>query len=60
MSGDDVRNYRPEIMPNNKRVYCMHDIGKRAKAWVIDHHIPVFIGDGRLYINALVCTESED
>lgn len=55
-----VRNYRPNIMPDNKRVHYMRDIGKREKTWIIDHHIPVFIGDGRLYINALVYTESED
>ena len=55
-----VRNNRPVIMPDGRRTYYMYDKNKRAKAWIIDHHIPVFIGDGRLYINALVYTESED
>ena len=55
-----VRNYRPEIMPDGRRVHYMYDIDKRKKTWIIDHHIPVFINDGRLYINALVYTESED
>lgn len=47
-------------MPDGRRVHYMCDKNKRAKVWIIDHHIPVFIGDGRLYINALVYTESED
>lgn len=55
-----VRNNRPGIMSDGRRVHYMYDKNKRAKAWIIDHHIPVFIGDGRLYINALVYTESED
>lgn len=55
-----VRNNRPGIMPDGRRVHYMYDKNKRAKAWIIDHHIPVFIGDGRLYINAFVYTESED
>lgn len=55
-----VRNNRPGIMPDGRRVHYMYDKNKRAKAWIIDHHIPVFTGDGRLYINALVYTENED
>ena len=55
-----VRNNRPVIMPDGRRTYYMYDKNKRAKAWIIDHHIPVLIGDGRLYINALVYTESDD
>lgn len=55
-----VRNNRPGIMPDGRRVHYMYDKNKRAKAWIIDHHIPVFIGDGRLYINAFVYTESEN
>lgn len=55
-----VRNNRPAIMPDGRRTYYMYDKNKRANAWIIDHHIPVFTGAGRLYINALVYTESED
>lgn len=55
-----VRNNRPVIMPDGRRTYYMYDKNKRTKAWIIDHHIPVFTGAGRLYINALVYTESED
>lgn len=47
-------------MPDGRRVCYMYNRGKREKAWIIGHHIPVFVGDGRLYINALVYTESED
>ena len=55
-----VRNNRPVIMSDGRRIHYMCDKNKRAKAWIIDHHIPAFVGDGRLYINALVYTESED
>lgn len=55
-----VRNNRPVIMPDGRRTYYMYDKNKRTKAWIIDHHIPVFTGAGILYINALVYTESED
>lgn len=55
-----VRNNRPGIMPDGRRFHYMYDRDKREKVWIIDHHIPVFVGEGRLYINALVYTESED
>lgn len=55
-----VRNNRPVIMPDGRRTYYMYDKNKRTKAWIIDYHIPVFTGAGRLYINALMYTESED
>ena len=47
-------------MPDGRRFYYMYDRDKREKTWIIEHHVPVFTGDGRLYINALVYTESED
>lgn len=55
-----VRNSRPGIMPDGRRFYYMYDRDKRERAWIIDHHIPVFVGKGRLYINAFVYTGSED